>query len=123
MIEEFLKENVFAVVGATSKQDKFGYKIYKHLKNLGKKVYPIHPAIKEIEGDPCFKKLSDIPEKVDVVDIVVPPQVTETVVEECHQLGITKIWIQPGAESDKAVEFCKSNNMDVVYNTCIMMHS
>ena len=121
MLEEFLNKDVFAVVGATSKTEKFGYKIYKHLKNLGKKVYPIHPAITEIEGEPVYKTLSDLPELVEVVDIVVPPQVTEKVVEECLKLGISKVWIQPGAESDQAIEFCEKNNIDVVHHQCIMM--
>lgn len=122
MIEDFLKEQVFAVVGASSKTEKYGYKIFKHLKHLGKKVYPVHPATKEIEGDICYKSLSDIPEKLNVVDIVVPPKVTERIVEECLDLGIKKVWIQPGAESEKAIEFCKKNDIEVVHSTCIMMH-
>ena len=123
MLEEFLKQKTFAVVGVSSKPDKYGYKIFKHLKRVGKKVYPVHPAMNEIDGDICYKKLSDIPDKIDVVDIVVPPQVTEQVVEECNHLGIKRVWIQPGAESEKAVKYCKENNIDVVYNTCIMLHS
>ncbi|MDH4129868.1 MAG: CoA-binding protein [Spirochaetota bacterium] len=118
-----MKQNVFAVIGVSSKPDKYGYKIYKHLKHIGKKVYPIHPAVKDIEGDVCYKKLSDIPDRIDVVDIVVPPHITEQIVEECHRLGIRRVWIQPGAESDKAIQYCKDNNIDVVYNTCIMLHS
>lgn len=121
-IEEFLTKDIFAVVGATSKTEKYGYKIYQFLKKQGKKVYPIHPAIKEIEGDPVYKTLSDLPEKVDVVDVVVPPQVTEKVVEECLKLGIKRVWMQPGAESEKAIEFCKNNDIEVVYNSCVMMH-
>lgn len=121
MIDEYLKEDVFAVVGASPNSEKYGYKIYKHLQSLGKKVYPVHPAAKEIDGEAVYKSLTDIPDKVAVVDIVVPPQVTERVVEECLNLGITKVWIQPGAESDKAIEFCEKNNMEVVHHQCIMM--
>ncbi len=123
LIEDFLKEDVFAVVGASSNPEKYGNKIYQHLKKLGKKVYPIHPAITELDGEPVYKTLSDIPEKVSVVDVVVPPQVTEKVVEECLKLGITKVWMQPGAESAKAIEFCEKNNIDVISNACVMMES
>lgn len=121
MFDDFLNENVFAVVGATSKTEKYGYKIYKHLKNIGKKVYPIHPALKDIEGDKVYKSLSDIPDKIGVVDIVVPPQVTEKVLEECKELGIYKVWMQPGAESDKAIEYCKTNNIQYIANACVMI--
>ncbi|MDH5680376.1 MAG: CoA-binding protein, partial [Spirochaetota bacterium] len=50
MIDEYLKEDVFAVVGASPNTEKYGYKIYKHLQSLGKKVYPVHPAAREIDG-------------------------------------------------------------------------
>ncbi len=120
-MDNFLDANVFAVVGASSKPHKYGYKIYKYLKKIGKRVYPIHRAIKTIDDDVVYKSITDLPEKVEVVDIVVPPEVTEKVVIECHKLGIKKIWIQPGAESKKAIEFCKNNGIDVVYNTCIML--
>lgn len=121
MSSDFFSSKVFAVVGVSSKPDKVGYQIYKHLKDLGKNVYAIHPAMTEVDGDPVYKTLSDVPVPIEVVDIVVNPQVTEKVVEECHQLGIKKVWIQPGAESEKAVQFCKDHDMEVIYNACIMV--
>jgi predicted CoA-binding protein len=42
-------------------------------------------------------------------------------VKQCLQKGIKYVWMQPGAESEKAVEFCKENNIKVIYGTCIMM--
>jgi predicted CoA-binding protein len=41
-----------------------------------------------------------------VVDVVVPPKVTEHTVETCQKLGITRVWMQPGSESEKAIKFC-----------------
>lgn len=58
--------------------------------------------------------------KVDVVDIVVPPHITEQIVKECKQIGITKVWMQPGSESEEAIIFCKDNGIEVVYDNCIM---
>jgi len=121
MSTHFLDEKIFAVVGVSNKLEKVGYQIFKYLKDAGKEVYPIHPAIKEIDEITCYNSLSDVPVKVDVVDIVVPPDVTEHIVEECKKLGIKKVWIQPGAESDKAIQFCIENNIEVVHNACIMM--
>ncbi len=68
---DFLSAQVYAVVGVSRKPHKFGYKIYQYLK----KVYPIHPAMTEIDGDICYKTLSDVPDKIEAVDIVVLPQV------------------------------------------------
>jgi len=44
-VEDFFKSGSFAVVGATNRTDKWGYKVFKRLQKLGKTVYPIHPAI------------------------------------------------------------------------------
>jgi len=121
-IKEFLrKENVFAVVGVSRDKKKYGYKVYKNLKEAGYKVYPINPNAKEIDGEKCYPSLSHLPEKPDVVNLVVQPRVTEQIVKECKKLGIRKVWMQPGSESKKAVNFCLENNIEVVYNICVML--
>ena len=62
-----------------------------------------------------------MPVKSDVVDVVVPPKVTEHTVETCKRLGITKVWMQPGLESEKAIRFCEKNSIDVVYGVCVII--
>jgi predicted CoA-binding protein len=62
-----------------------------------------------------------LPVKPDVVDVVVPPKVTEAVVKTCKKLGITKVWMQPGSESEVALNFCKENGINVVYGVCVMI--
>jgi len=121
LIKEFLrKENIFAVVGVSRDKKKYGYKVYKNLKEAGYKVCPINPNANEIDGEKCYSGLSKLPEKPDVVNLVVQPRVTEEVVKECKRLGIKKVWMQPGSESKKAVNFCLENNIEVIYNICIM---
>jgi len=79
LLEEFLRpSHVFAVVGATPKREKYGYKIFKSLKEAGYKVYAVNPNHEEIEGERCYASLSELPEKPDVVDIVVPGRLTLT---------------------------------------------
>jgi len=122
LIQKFLdKRNVFAVVGASRNPEKYGHQVFKDLKNAGYKVYPVNPNADEILGDKCYPSLKDLPEKPDVVDLVVPPQITERVVRECKELGIKMVWMQPGSESEDAIRFCKENGMDVVYGVCVMI--
>jgi len=61
-----------------------------------------------------------LPVKPDVIDLVVPPKVPEHVVKTCKKLGIKKVWMQPGSESETAINFCRENGMDVVHGVCIM---
>jgi hypothetical protein len=115
------KKNVFAVVGASRDPDKYGHQVYADLKNGGYKVYPVNPKAQEILGDKSYAQLADLPEKPDVVDLVVPPEVTEKVVRTCKKLGIRKVWMQPGSESEKAIKFCNENSINVVYGVCVMI--
>jgi hypothetical protein len=85
-------------------------------------VFPVNPKLEELEGLKCFKSLSDIPVKPDVVNIVVPPAITEKTAAEALKLGIKRIWMQPGAESEKAVKFCEDNGMQVIYGVCVMVY-
>ena len=122
LIQKFLdKRNVFAVVGASRNPEKYGHQVFKDLMKAGYKVYPINPNADEILGVKCYPSLKDLPEKPDVIDLVVPPQITEKVIRECKELGIRMIWMQPGSESENAIKFCKENGMDVVHGVCVMI--
>ena len=122
LIKEFMAQKKFAVVGATDNAEKYGNRIFKNLTGRGYEVYPVNPNLKEIEGVKCYPSLADIPVKVDVVDFVVPPKVTEAILKECKKLGLDHIWLQPGSESDAAIAFCQDNNLKVVYGTCVMLN-
>ena len=122
LIEEFMKQKTFAVVGASSNPEKYGYIITKNLLDRGYTVYPVNPRLEQLHGVKCYRSLSELPVKVDVVDIVVPPKITGETVKECLKLGLTRVWMQPGAESTEAVEFCNKNGIKVIHGACVMMH-
>ena len=90
-----------------------------------KSVYGVNPKGGEIAGEKLFTDLASLKNsvKVDdlVVDLVVPPAVTEKVVQDCKSLGIKSVWMQPGSQSAKAIQFCQDNQIDVVHDNCIMI--
>jgi predicted CoA-binding protein len=122
LITEFMSQKKFAVIGATDNPEKYGNQIVKNLKKRGYDVYPVNPKLKELEGLTCYPAIADIPVKVDVVDFVVPPAVTEDVLKQCKEHGLDRIWLQPGSESEKAITFCQENNLKVVHSVCVMMN-
>lgn len=122
LIRKFLdKNNVIAVVGASRDPNKYGHQVYRDLKEIQYKVYPVNPNASEILGDKCYSDLRHLPLKPDVVNLVVPPKITEEVVKTCKELGITKVWMQPGSESKWAINFCNENGIDIIYGACIMI--
>ena len=119
---EFLdKENVFAVVGVSKDKDKYGYKVFKHLLSEGFKVYGVNPKYEDIDGEKIYPSLVDIPEKVDVAVLIVPPKVSYKIIEQARSLGINKVWFQPGSESKEAIDLCSSYNIREVHNACIVV--
>ncbi|MCP8323303.1 MAG: CoA-binding protein [Candidatus Methylarchaceae archaeon HK02M2] len=122
LIKEFLdKKNIISIVGASRDPNKYGHQVYIDLKEAGYEVYPVNPNAKEIMGDKCYPDLRSLPVKPDVVNLVVPPKITEDIVKTCKELGITKVWMQPGSESEWAINFCKENAIDCMYGICIMV--
>jgi predicted CoA-binding protein len=121
LINEFLAQKKFAVIGATDDPQKYGNQVVKNLKERGYEVYPVNPRIEKLEGLKCYPTVADIPVKVDVVDFVVPPAVTEVILRQCKALGLDRIWLQPGSESEAAIAYCSENNLKVVHSVCVML--
>jgi len=116
----------YAVIGASNNKGKYGHKVLMDLHEAGYEAIPINPNEKEIDGMKTYPTLSDYykensENKIEVVIFVVPAVVTEQVLHEVKELGIQKVWMQPGSESPKAVKFCQDNNISCVSNMCIMV--
>ena len=122
LIKEFMAQKRFAVVGATDNPDKYGHQILVNLRKRDYEVYPVNPRLTTIEGMKCYATLADLPVKVDVVDFVVPPSATEAILKECVEQGLNCIWLQPGSESEAAIDFCHKNNLKVIHGVCVMMN-
>ncbi len=122
LIKEFMAQKRFAVVGATDNPEKYGNRIVKDLKRRGYTVFPVNPRLSEVEGLACYPDLTAVPEKPDVVDFVVPPPVAEKTLVECLRLGLDRIWLQPGSESEAALAFCREHDLKVVHDVCVMMN-
>jgi predicted CoA-binding protein len=122
LIPAFVSKRVWAVVGASQDPAKFGYQIFRSLMEAGYTVYPVNPRGGELFGVQVFPSLADLPRPPDVVDTVVPPVVTEQIVKEMHELGLVRVWMQPGSESEAAIDYCHDHGIQVVHDACAMVH-
>lgn len=111
----------WAVVGVSDNPEKYGHIIYQDLKRAGYRVYGINPKLSQIAGDPCYPSLSALPEVPAVVNLVVPAFVGLSVLDECKTLGITRVWVQPGAESDELLAKGEALGLTMLSNACIMI--
>ncbi len=79
-----------------------------------REVYPVNPNRKEVEGLETFPDLASLPQAVHGISVITRPDVTERIVEQAAELGIKNIWMQPGAESEKAVKRAEELGMNVI---------
>lgn len=113
-VQSFLEAGPYAVVGASTDREKYGNKVLRCYQQHGREVFPINPKEAEIEGLKAFASLTGLPVKPRAISIITPPAVTERVVREAASLGIRHLWMQPGAESDEAIQAAESLGLEVI---------
>ena len=130
LIKDFLAQKKIAVVGVSDKRETGSNLAYRKFKAAGYTVNAVNPRITRFEGDPCYPDLKSVPEKPDGVFILTNPKVTEQVVQQCAELGISRVWMhclmgtKPGlaasmtSVSPAAVQMCRENGITVIPGAC-----
>jgi predicted CoA-binding protein len=113
-IADFLAGEVFAVVGASNDRAKYGNKVLRCYLQNGRRAIPVNPHELEIEGLDAVPDLASLPEPVHGASIITQPEVTERIVEEAADAGVTRLWMQPGSESRRAIERAEELGLSVI---------
>jgi predicted CoA-binding protein len=121
-IKQFLEGDVFAVAGASPKRDKYGNKVLRAYMQANRTVFPIHPAADVVEGLDVYRDLASLPTTVHGLSVITPPVVTETLVEQAAELGIRHVWLQPGAESPRAIQLASDAGISLIHSgPCLLV--
>ena len=108
-----------AVVGLSPNAARPSHRIAKRLQEWGYRVIPVRPAVSEVLGERAYARLSDIPDRVDLVDVFRATDEIGPIVDECIALGLPAIWIQQGIVNEPAAERARAAGMTVVMDRCI----
>lgn len=123
----FLSLKRIAIAGVSRTKPSPANIIFKKLKDAGYQVFPVNPNSSSFEGDSCYPDLKSIPGGVDGVVIVTRPTLTEEIVRQCAEAGVSRVWmhqsIGTGATSvsSDAVRFCNEHSISVIDGACPMM--
>jgi predicted CoA-binding protein len=121
-IARFLESPAYGVVGASPRRHKYGNKVLRCYQQNGRRAIPVNPREDEVEGVSCVASVLDLPDDVHSISVITPPAVTERVVAEAIRKGIRHVWMQPGAESDKAVADCAAAGINVIADgSCVLV--
>ncbi len=110
-----------AVVGLSQDPGKTSHRIAKYLQDVGYRIIPVNPTADNIIGEKVYRSLSEIPHRVDLVDVFRPPQEALGIVQQTAQQGIPVIWFQLQTTSNKAVREAVAGGLCVVHDRCLMV--
>jgi len=103
-----------AIIGASRDRSKFGNKAVRAYVQQGYTVYPVNLKERQIEGLPCYRSITEIPGRPDRVSVYVPPAVVMQLLPEIAAKGCDELWLNPGTESDEALELAARLGLNVI---------
>lgn len=108
-----------AVVGLSPNASRPSYGVSAAMQGFGFRIIPVHPAAKEILGEPVYASLSEIKQTIDLVNVFRVAEFIDVVVDECLKLKLKNLWIQEGIVNERAAERALAGGMTVVMDRCI----
>ena len=123
-IREILtKYKTIAMVGVSNDPSKASTIVMKYMQEYGYKVYPVNPRAKgqKILGQEVFAKISDIKDKIDIVDVFRPSKEVYAIAEDTVKIGAKVLWLQLGIRDEKAKDLMEKNDIKYVENKCTKM--
>lgn len=121
-IENLLEAEPLAVAGVSRNPKKFGYTVFKELKEKGLRVIPVNPSAEEILGVRAYNSVASLPPGVGGVIILTKKDQTASVVREAKTKGIKHIWIQQMSESKEAIKELVGTDINYITGECILMY-
>ncbi len=112
------RSNKIAIVGLSPKAERDSNRVAKYLMEKGYEIVPVNPGQKEILGQDCFKTLTDIPFKVDLVDLFLNPERVPPVVDQAIEIGAPVLWMQEGVIHHEAAQKAREAGLTVVMDRC-----
>ena len=108
-----------AIIGLSPDETKASNMVAKYLLSKGYKIIPIYPKEETILGEKVYRSLSEVPDRVDMVDMFRKPEIADTLVEEAIKRGDVKyFWLQLGIVNDAAIKKAIEAGMIGVQNKC-----
>ena len=120
-LREILRSvRVIAMVGASPHWNRPSYFVMKYLQDKGFRVIPVNPrAVGEtILGEKVYGALTEISDKVDMVDVFRNPAAAGPIVDDAIRIGAKVVWMQLGVRNDEAAQKAEAAGLKVVMNRC-----
>lgn len=109
-----------AVVGLSSDPLRPSFGVSRYMQGKGYRIIPVNPNEDVVLGERAYKSLTEIPDKIDLVDVFRRPEFVPEIVDEAIRLKIPALWLQEGVVHEAAAKKARDAGMAVVMDRCIL---
>jgi predicted CoA-binding protein len=124
-VVRFLSGNRIAVAGVSRRAHGAANSVFKKLRDSGYEVFPVNPNAEEVEGVQSYPNVASIPGDLDGVVIATHPSVSASIVRQCKERGVTRVWFHrsfgDGSVSEEAIRECDRLGMECIVGGCPLM--
>jgi uncharacterized protein len=117
--EILIKSKVIGMVGLSPDKEKASNIVANYLMAHGYRIIPVNPGYDKILGQKSYKSLSDIPDKIDVIDIFMRSEKVLPIVKEAIKLNPQAIWLQLGIINEEAKKLVEDKGIAFFMNVCM----
>jgi len=110
-----------AIVGLSPKPHRDSNRIGRYLLERGYEVVPVYPREETILGQKAYRRLQDVPGRVDLVDVFRRSDELAGVVEDALSARAPAVWFQLGCLNEDAAQRAAAAGATVVMDRCIMV--
>ena len=113
-----------AVVGLSNNPERTSYQVSKAMQDSGYQIIPVNPTVDEVLGKKAYDSLTDVKEKIDIINIFRRPEFLPQIAKEAAQTDCRIFWAQQGIVNEEAYEYLKERDFTVIMDLCIkVVHS
>ncbi|MEX2426555.1 MAG: CoA-binding protein [Thermomicrobiaceae bacterium] len=110
-----------AIVGLSPKEHRDSFRVAKYLQDQGYRIIPVNPNANAVLGETACSSLSEVTEKVDIVDVFRRPDAVEEVARDAVSIGARALWLQIGVVNESAAEIAEEGGLAVVMDRRLMV--
>ena len=119
-LSEILDLATIAVVGCSATPGKEAHEIPRYMQSHGYEIIPVNPYADEVLGRAAYDSLSEVEEKIDIVDVFRPSDEVAGIVDEAIERDdVQVIWTQLGIRDDDAAAKAEDAGKRFVQDKCL----